>query len=743
MERAEGFVEKIVYRNEENGYTVLSLSSQENDEITCVGIFPSTPEGTYLEVEGELSVHPVYGEQIRVSAFRIKTPEDAPAMERYLASGVIKGIGATLAGRIVKKFGEDTFRIIEEEPERLSEVKGISDRKAREISEQFEEKRELRSAMVFLQGYGISNRLAVKIYEKYRDQMYEVMRENPYRLAEDISGVGFKTADEIAKNAGIAPDSEHRVKAGILYTLSEEIGAGNVFLPRDQLIEESAALLGVDPEITDRCLMDLVIARRVIVKEREGVPVIYLSLYYYMECNVARMLLDCNVEFDVTAEEIDRRLARVEKGEGITLEDEQRQAIITSALRGLTVITGGPGTGKTTTINTMIHFFENERMDVLLAAPTGRAAKRMTETTGHDAQTIHRLLEISSGIAEGEQRTGEVLRFERNEENPLEADVIIIDEVSMVDLTLMHSLLRAVLPGTRLVLVGDVNQLPSVGPGTVLADLIASGNFPVVRLSRIFRQAEQSDIIVNAHKINAGEPIVMDNHSKDFFLIESPEVLQIQRTTVALVTEKLPKYVGAKVQEIQVLTPMRKGELGVENLNRLLQRYVNPPADDKPEVTIGETTFRQGDKVMQTKNNYQLEWEVRGRHNLPIDAGTGVFNGDMGVLERINTFGEVLEVVFDDGKRVEYSYGDAQELELAYAVTVHKSQGSEYPAVVIPLLAGPKMLFYRNLLYTAVTRAKKCVTIVGSRQKVLEMIGNAGEQKRYSGLAEAIREMSE
>ncbi|MBQ4473747.1 MAG: ATP-dependent RecD-like DNA helicase [Lachnospiraceae bacterium] len=743
MERAEGFVEKIVYRNEENGYTVLSLSSQENDEITCVGIFPSTPEGTYLEVEGELSVHPVYGEQIRVSAFRIKTPEDAPAMERYLASGVIKGIGATLAGRIVKKFGEDTFRIIEEEPERLSEVKGISDRKAREISEQFEEKRELRSAMVFLQGYGISNRLAVKIYEKYRDQMYEVMRENPYRLAEDISGVGFKTADEIAKNAGIAPDSEHRVKAGILYTLSEEIGAGNVFLPRDQLIEESAALLGVDPEITDRCLMDLVIARRVIVKERDGVPVIYLSLYYYMECNVARMLLDCNVEFDVTAEEIDRRLARVEKGEGITLEDEQRQAIITSALRGLTVITGGPGTGKTTTINTMIHFFENERMDVLLAAPTGRAAKRMTETTGHDAQTIHRLLEISSGIAEGEQRTGEVLRFERNEENPLEADVIIIDEVSMVDLTLMHSLLRAVLPGTRLVLVGDVNQLPSVGPGTVLADLIASGNFPVVRLSRIFRQAEQSDIIVNAHKINAGEPIVMDNHSKDFFLIESPEVLQIQRTTVALVTEKLPKYVGAKVQEIQVLTPMRKGELGVENLNRLLQRYVNPPADDKPEVTIGETTFRQGDKVMQTKNNYQLEWEVRGRHNLPIDAGTGVFNGDMGVLERINTFGEVLEVVFDDGKRVEYSYGDAQELELAYAVTVHKSQGSEYPAVVIPLLAGPKMLFYRNLLYTAVTRAKKCVTIVGSRQKVLEMIGNAGEQKRYSGLAEAIREMSE
>ena len=743
MERAEGFVEKIVYRNEDNGYTVLSLSTEDNDEITCVGIFPGTPEGVYLEVEGELSVHPVYGEQIKVSAFRIKDPQDAAAMERYLASGVIKGVGAALAARIVKKFGEETFRIIEEEPERLSEVRGISDRIAREISLQFEEKRELRSAMIFLQEFGISNRLAVKIYEKYREKMYAIMRENPYRLAEDIAGVGFKTADEIARRAGIESTSEHRVKAGILYTLSEEIGAGNVYLPKEALIQESAALLGVEADLAEKCLMDLVIARRVILKERAGEQAVYLSLYYYMECNVARMLLDCNVEFDVTAEEIDRRLARVEKGEGITLEEEQRQAIITAGLRGLTVITGGPGTGKTTTINTMIHFFENERMDVLLAAPTGRAAKRMTETTGHEAQTIHRLLEISSGIAEGEGRTGEVLKFERNEENPLEADVIIIDEVSMVDLMLMHSLLRAVVPGTRLVLVGDVNQLPSVGPGTVLADLIASESFPVVRLSKIFRQAEQSDIIVNAHKINAGEPITMDNRSKDFFMIESAEALQIQRTLVALVTDKMPRYVNATVQDIQVLTPMRKGELGVENLNKLLQRYVNPPSPDKPEVTVGETTFRLGDKVMQTKNNYQLAWEVRGKYNLPVDAGVGIFNGDMGVLREINTFAETLLVEFDDGKRVEYTHSDAQELELSYAVTVHKSQGSEYPAVVIPILTGPKMLFYRNLLYTAVTRARKCVTIVGSRRKVQEMIENAGEQKRFSGLAEAIREMGE
>ncbi|MBR1758922.1 MAG: ATP-dependent RecD-like DNA helicase [Lachnospiraceae bacterium] len=743
MERAEGFVEKIVYRNVENGYTVLSLSTPENDEITCVGIFPTAPEGTYIEVEGELSVHPVYGEQIRISSFRVKDPQDAAAMERYLASGVIKGIGATLAARIVKKFGEDTFRIIEEEPERLSEVRGISDRIAREVSVQFEEKRELRQAMIFLQEFGISNRLAVKIYEKYHEKMYAIMRENPYRLAEDITGVGFKTADEIARRAGILANSEHRVRAGILYTLSEEIGNGNVYLPQTMLIEKSAELLEIEPEQVEKHIMDLVIDRKIILKEKDGEQILYLSLYYYMECNVARMLLDLNVEYDVTAEDIDRRLARVERGEGITLEPEQRQAIITSALRGLVVITGGPGTGKTTTINTMIHFFENERMDILLAAPTGRAAKRITETTGHEAQTIHRLLEISSGMIDGEVRTGEVLRFERNEENPLEADVIIVDEMSMVDLPLMHSLLRAIVPGTRLVLVGDVNQLPSVGPGCVLSDLIQSQAFPVVRLEKIFRQAEQSDIIVNAHKINAGEPIAMDNKSKDFFLIERAEALQIQRTVLSLVMEKMPKYVDAKVQEIQVLTPMRKGELGVETLNKILQRYLNAPSAEKPEATIGETIFRQGDKVMQTKNNYQLEWTVRGNYNLPIDTGVGIFNGDMGIIKEISLIGELITVLFDDGKEVEYTYADAQELELAYAVTVHKSQGSEYPAVVIPLLSGPKMLFYRNLLYTAVTRAKKCVTIVGSRQKVLDMIANIGDQKRFSGLADRIIDYNE
>ena len=743
MERAEGFVEKIVYRNVENGYTVLSLSTPENDEITCVGIFPTAPEGTYIEVEGELSVHPVYGEQIRISSFRVKDPQDAAAMERYLASGVIKGIGATLAARIVEKFGEDTFRIIEEEPERLSEVRGISDRIAREVSVQFEEKRELRQAMIFLQEFGISNRLAVKIYEKYHEKMYAIMRENPYRLAEDITGVGFKTADEIARRAGILANSEHRVRAGILYTLSEEIGNGNVYLPQTMLIEKSAELLEIEPEQVEKHIMDLVIDRKIILKEKDGEQILYLSLYYYMECNVARMLLDLNVEYDVTAEDIDRRLARVERGEGITLEPEQRQAIITSALRGLVVITGGPGTGKTTTINTMIHFFENERMDILLAAPTGRAAKRITETTGHEAQTIHRLLEISSGMIDGEVRTGEVLRFERNEENPLEADVIIVDEMSMVDLPLMHSLLRAIVPGTRLVLVGDVNQLPSVGPGCVLSDLIQSQAFPVVRLEKIFRQAEQSDIIVNAHKINAGEPIAMDNKSKDFFLIERAEALQIQRTVLSLVMEKMPKYVDAKVQEIQVLTPMRKGELGVETLNKILQRYLNAPSAEKPEATIGETIFRQGDKVMQTKNNYQLEWTVRGNYNLPIDTGVGIFNGDMGIIKEISLIGELITVWFDDGKEVEYTYADAQELELAYAVTVHKSQGSEYPAVVIPLLSGPKMLFYRNLLYTAVTRAKKCVTIVGSRQKVLDMIANIGDQKRFSGLSERIIDYNE
>lgn len=738
MEVLEGYVEKIVYRNSENGYTVLSLSTEE-DEITCVGTFSVIEEGSYIQVEGTQSVHPLYGEQIKVERFSVMEPKDLAAMERYLGSGAIKGIGAALAARIVRRFKEDTFRMIEEEPERLAEVKGISERMAREISLQFDEKRELRSAMLFLQEYGISNRLAVKIYEKYKDGMYEIIRENPYRLAEDIAGVGFKIADEIARRAGIGLDAAYRVKAGILYVLQQESGNGNVYLPRELLLSRCAGILEVTAEQVEKYLMDLVLDRKIMIKETEQGQAVYSSLFYYMELNTARMLLDLNINYKVTEQEICRRLEQVEQETGLLLEETQKQAVSLAAAKGLLVVTGGPGTGKTTIINTMIHFFEKEGMDILLAAPTGRAAKRMTETTGYEAQTIHRMLEISSGLP-GEEESSAPMRFERNEENPLEADVIIVDEVSMVDIVLMHSLLRAVIPGTRLILVGDVNQLPSVGPGNVLGDMIVSGAFQVVKLNKIFRQSAQSDIIVNAHKINRGEEIRMDNDSRDFFLLQRDEVRTILGAVVTLVTKKMPKYVNAKVQDIQVLTPMRKGELGVESLNRVLQYYINPPDPSKPEVTVKEAIFRQGDKVMQTKNNYQLEWEVRSSFGVPVDTGTGVFNGDMGMIKEINTFAEVITVEFDDGKLVEYGYGSADELELAYAVTIHKAQGSEYPAVVIPLLTGPRMLFYRNLLYTAVTRARKCVTIVGSRGKVLEMIHNTGDQKRYSGLCQRIRE---
>ena len=732
MEKLAGYVEHIIYRNTDNGYTVLNLVSGE-EEITCVGIFAAITEGENIEATGDYTDHPTYGTQFKVVSFEEKAPEDEEAIERYLGSGAIKGIGLAMAARIVRRFKEDTFRIIEEEPERLAEIKGISERKAMEIASQVNEKRDLRQAMIFLQQFGITMNLAVKIYNRYGQEVYGILKENPYRLADDIEGVGFRTADDIAAKAGIRTDSDFRVRSGILYTLLQASGEGHTYLPKEELTAKTVELLGVDAPVIEKNYMDLAMERKIVMKQTSERTEIYASSFYYMEANTATMLRQLNISYDVADAEIEHRIHKIEKQTGMQLDEHQVSAVKEAVRNGLLVITGGPGTGKTTTINTIIRYFEMEGMDIFLAAPTGRAAKRMSETTGFQARTIHRMLELNGGV---EGSAG----FERNESNPLETDVVIIDEMSMVDITLMNSLLKAVAAGTRLILVGHINQLPSVGPGSVLKDIIESGACNVVMLTKIFRQASTSDIIVNAHKINRGEEVSLDNKSMDFFFLKRYEADIIINVVLQLVKQKLPKFVDATPYDMQVLTPMRKGLLGVERLNGILQQYLNPPDRSKREKEHGDMIFREGDKVMQTKNNYQLEWEISTKFGLTVDKGMGIFNGDMGIIKEINDFAETMTVEFDEGRKVEYSFKLLDELELAYAITIHKSQGSEYPAVVIPLLNGPSMLMNRNLLYTAVTRARKCVTLVGNEKTFFQMIHNISQQKRYSGLCERLKE---
>ncbi len=754
MATITGFIEKIKFRNEENGYTVLTATDQhDGDEVVMVGNFAYVGEGDMIQATGRLTEHPIYGEQLQVESYEIKTPEDTLSMERYLGSGAIKGIGAALAARIVRHFKADTFRIMEEEPERLSEVKGVSEKMAMAIAEQVEEKKDMRQAMMFLQNYGISLNLAVKIYQEYGPKLYGILKENPYRLADDIPGVGFKMADEIAEKVGIFTDSDYRVKAGMLYTLLQAVGNGHTYLPLSQLLKEASDLLKVAPTAMDKHLMDMQMEKRLVVKNAPEGQIVHSSQYYYLELNTARMLHDLNIRGDIPEAEIKSRLLKVEQQESIQLDGLQEQAVMEAVNSGLLIITGGPGTGKTTTINTIIRYFEIEGMEILLAAPTGRAAKRMTEATGCEARTIHRLLELVPSPAvtardipgapgvKGAQTGMAGMHFERNEENPLDADVIIIDEMSMVDIHLMHSLLRAVNVGTRLILVGDVDQLPSVGPGNVLRDMIDSQCFNMVKLTRIFRQAAQSDIIVNAHRINEGQPVDLAKRSNDFLFIRRENPDAIIGAIVTLIQKKLPGYVHAQPYDIQVMTPMRKGALGVERLNQILQSFLNPPDKTKTEKESGGTIYRVGDKVMQIKNNYQMEWEVVNRYGIPVETGSGIFNGDMGIIREINDYAELLTVEFDEGKRVEYSFKQLEELELAYAITIHKSQGSEYPAVIIPMHSGPRMLMTRNLIYTAVTRARTCVCLVGLPEVFAAMAGNSMEQKRYTGLRQRIEEL--
>ena len=739
MSAIEGYVEKIVYRNEDNGYTVLTVTDK-GVEVTVVGSFNYIGEGELLYASGEYTTHPMYGEQLVVSEYEIKAPKDTVAIERYLGSGAIKGLGASLAARIVRRFGLDTFKIIEEEPERLAEVKGISDRKAIEISEQIESKRDMRKAMIFLQEYGISMNLSAKIYNTYGPNMYTIVKENPYKMADDIPGVGFKIADDIAVKAGIRSDSDFRIKSGILYTLMQGSANGHTYLPVESLLNHARELLCLDIEDIDRYLMDLQIEKKIVVKELEGIKIVYTSQLYHLELNVAGRLRELDGKYTIDEAEFIKNMAMIEKNENISLDDMQRRSVKEAMENGILVITGGPGTGKTTTINTIIKYFELEGLEIMLAAPTGRAAKRMKEATGYEAQTIHRMLEINGGGADDTMSNANA-HFERNEQNPLETDVVIIDEMSMVDIGLMNSLLKAIAHGTRLILVGDVNQLPSVGPGNVLKDIIDSEAYSTVKLTKIFRQATTSDIIVNAHKINKGERVDLTAKSLDFLFLKRNDANAVISAMITLIKEKLPNYVHAKPLDIQVLTPMRKGALGVERLNTILQEYLNPKSPDKIEKETVNGLFRVGDKVMQIKNNYQLEWRI-GNSTFSTEKGLGVFNGDCGIIRNINTFSEEIEIEYDENRFATYSFKQLDEIELAYAVTIHKSQGSEYPAVIIPLLTGPRMLMNKNLLYTAVTRAKTCVTIVGMPQTFYDMASNESEQKRYSSLWARIKELS-
>ena len=781
----EGAIRHVVYENEKNGYKVLALETQDG-EYTVVGLMPLVEIGDYVEVTGEFLEHPVYGPQVKVASYERKVPQDVISIRNYLGSGAIKGIGEKLAARIVDAFGTDTFRVIEEEPERLAQVKGISQGKAYEIAVQVQGKQQLRNAIIFLQNLGISTSMAVRIYEIYKENIYNVLRANPYDLVEKVQGIGFKTADAIALRQGLAFDSDFRISAAMTYLLQEAGGEGHTYLPKGELVARAQELLQVDRELVEKNLTDMMMTRSVIVKrpefpekkptepteksfgpgpENEGwedpftygndrpdnsgaepsdpedeALEIYLSSYYYTELSVARKLTDLSaykIRTQEKREKIEAQLDQVirEETQLKELDESQREAVLTAITHGLTIVTGGPGTGKTTIINAMIRFFQKKGRSIALAAPTGRAAKRMSETTGHEAKTIHRLLEVSGAP------DGAGMKFGRDELTPLEEDVVIVDEMSMVDIFLMNGLLKALVPGMHVVLVGDVDQLPSVGPGCVLRDIIESERFPVVKLTKIFRQAAMSDIIINAHKINHGQDVQPDTNSRDFLFVKRETAERIIGATITLLREKLPEYVHAPVRDIQVLTPMRKGVLGVENLNRELQNALNPPRENLREKEAGSIIFREGDKVMQIRNNYQKEWEVRGKFNIPIAKGMGVFNGDLGIIKTINLFSERVEVEFDEGRIAEYTYAELEELDQAYAVTIHKSQGSEYPAVILPLLTGPQMLMNRNLLYTAVTRARSCVTVVGSVETFRSMIRNERQMMRYSGLKERLAEV--
>lgn len=728
----EGTVEDVIFHNDDNGYAVFDFKSDDGDEIICVGTVPQIRRGDMLKLTGGMVIHPTYGLQFKVEFYERVVPTTAVAIEKYLSSGIVKGIGPKTAKKIVDKFGAATFYVIEEKFDRLVEIKGITYDKALAVHNSFCSQRDIRKVMLYLQEFGVTPAFAMKVYKKYGYRTIDIIKENPYRMAEDIAGIGFKTADRIAYSMGIPTDSPNRVKSGIKYILSESLLDGNVFMPKDSLIRQAGEILSVDEEMVDNSLRELQIEHKVFNENIDGTDAVYLMTMYYTEISAAKKLLELSFfHDDADLKKINDKIDAVEDLSGICLAKQQRTAVIEAMREGVLVITGGPGTGKTTIIHTIIQIFKSSGMEVVLAAPTGRAAKRMTETTGIEAKTIHRML----GVAYADDDNGRQ-KFDKNETEPIEADVIIIDEVSMVDMQLFNNLLKAIEPGTRLILVGDANQLPSVAAGNVLKDIIKSEKIKVVRLTEIFRQARESAIITNAHKINSGEEPVMNGKNTDFFFVNAQYAPEVPGKIVELITKRLPKFTGVdSFSDMQVLTPMRKGDIGAAGLNKTLQKALNPPSDGKKEYETSSCTFREGDKVMQIKNNYNISWKIENRLGKVIDDGTGIYNGDMGIIKSINKQAETITVLFDDMRQAVYEFTALDELELAYAVTIHKSQGSEYPVVIIPIHSGPPMLMSRNLLYTAVTRAKKFVIIVGLKSSVNRMVANDREVSRYSGFA--------
>lgn len=738
LEELEGKISHIVFRSEESGYTVFTIEG-EGEECTCVGSFSHIVVSEKIKAKGRWKDHPTYGKQFFVEEYVLEEPNSIFGIEEYLASGAVKGIGKAIAQRIVKKFGEDSLRIMEEEPERLAEVRGISEQKARDITAELFGKKDRQDALLFLQGVGISLNLAYKIYKHFQGEIYTILRENPYRIAEELEGVGFKKCDSIAKRVGIEPNSLFRIQAGISYTLLQAELAGHCYLPLSLLKSEAERILEMPLPDFEEELMDLQIKGRVKLKGER----VYRSSTFYREMRVASKLLSLNIEEgEAYSESWEKSIEKILKNEKLELDSLQREAVSLAAKSGILVITGGPGTGKTTTIKTILRLFTERGKNIALAAPTGRAAKRMGEATDYPAKTLHRLLEYMGKEGEEEDEESFTSYFQRNEENPLEVDVIIVDEMSMVDLYLMDALLKAVNPGTRLILVGDSNQLPSVGAGNVLRDILSSECIKTIQLKKIFRQALESDIVVNAHKINEGIEPELGKRSRDFLFIRGDKAEKIFSDIAVLMKEKLPKYLHIDPLSIQVMSPQKKGALGVENLNCYLQESLNPKDKNKAEKELYGTVFRLGDKVMQVKNNYKLAWEIPGKYNIPIEEGEGIFNGDIGRITEINHYAQTLTVFFEE-KKVEYSFSDCEDLELAYAITIHKSQGSEYAAVILPMYRGPRLLMTRNLLYTAVTRAKSCVCLLGDPYVFQSMVHNATEQKRYSGLSEQIKEMQE